>query len=152
MANAIESYATLNLNPFLLSPLLVSFYGALDDKENSFLLSYLILPLVLPPASRKFLENSNKTSSLRTLVKNREPLIGVQARIEGYRQLTNECIQFALDLGCIEVNEQLAIRMLSPMNTAACPGHTVKATKNLARIFRPYSVLEIYRLLGIKQI
>lgn len=152
MSNAIESYSTLNLNPFLLAPLLVSFFGRLDEKENSLLLSYLVFPLVLPPESRKSLANSTKKSSLRTFLKNREALFGVHSRIESYRLLTNECIQHANDLGNIEIKDNFSITVRKPMETHLCPQEALNATKNLAAIFRPFSVVEVYRSLGIKKL
>jgi hypothetical protein len=59
MSNAIESYAVLHNNPFILAPLFREFYSALPQSPKNLLLSYLVLPLVLQPASREFLFRAN---------------------------------------------------------------------------------------------
>src|ERR1700728_2186022 len=98
MSNAIQSLRVLHNNPFIMAPIFPSFFKSLGEKRNGILLAYLILPLVLPPASRKFLTNAKSTSSLMTLAGKpgmRERLYGLEERIVEYREITNVTIQHA---------------------------------------------------------
>ena len=77
MSNAIQSFAIIHNNPFIFSPIFPVFYSAISHKPKSLLLSYLVLPIVLFPESKKFLVNARSTSSMRTLVSERDRLYGL---------------------------------------------------------------------------
>jgi hypothetical protein len=82
--------------------------------------------------------------------KKREPLFGLPERVDEYRRLTNLCIQYAIDMSAIEVTNDLSLVVNgTELETTLAPRSSVKASKNLAKIFGSYDVAAIYRLLGV---
>jgi hypothetical protein len=153
MSNAIESYAIIHNNPFILTPLFEVFYDSVPRKPKNILLSYLVLPLVLYPASRKFLANANARSSIRTMSKEHERFYGFPDRVEEYKALTNLCIQHAIDVGTLKIEEDLSLRVLgNRLDTSLCPITSAKAAKKLGNLFTPYEIPAIYRSLGVKKL
>jgi hypothetical protein len=150
MNNAIDSYSVIHNNPFTLAPLFREFYSTVARAPKNLLLSYLVLPLVLYPESRRFLTNANKTSSIRTMRKEHGRFYGLPERVHEYRSLTNLCIQYATDLGALDLNNDLSVVVNGHnLDTALCPGTSPKAARNLGKLLRPYDPPAVYRLLGV---
>jgi len=153
MRNAIESYAVIHNNPFILAPLLELFYAVLPRKPKNVLLSYLVLPLVLYPPSRSFLTNAIASSSIRTMGKERERFYGLSERVEEYKVLTNLCMQHAIDLAAVRVEEDLSVQVIgSGPAVSLCPGTSAKAAGKLGKLLAPYEIPAIYRSLGVKRL
>lgn len=153
MSNAIQSFGVIHNNPFILAPLFPAFYGSFPAKPNSVLLSYLVLPLVLYPVSKKFLVNAISRSSVRTLVSDRERLFGLAERIGDYRELTSICLQYAIDVGSIVVGDDLSVGVIAgQLLEGACPGGSAKAANHLGQLFAPFDIPTIYRMLGVKKL
>lgn len=156
MSNAIESFAVIYNNPFIFGALFPSFYSSLGEKPKGILLSYLVLPLVLYPASLKFLMNAKSTSSMRTMVGKpgeRDRLYGLEERIAEYRELTNMSIQHEIDIGMFSIDENLSVNVNSHRsnNSPGFPDYQ-KAASRLGHLFAPFDVPTIYRILGVKKL
>ena len=153
LSNAIQSLGVLHNNPFIFAPLFSQFYKSLGEKPKSFLLSYLVLPLVLYPKSRAFLENVRSTSSLRTLMSKRGRIYGLDERIAEYRGLTNISLQYAVDMGTLQVGENISVDVVSDWtNDPMCSPDQLKAASNLGHLFAPFDVPTIYRTFGVKKL
>jgi len=162
MSNAIQSFAVIHNNPFIFGPLFPSFYASLGEKQNSVLLSYLVLPLVLYPASQKFLMNAKSTSSIMTLIgksDKRDRLYGLEERIAEYREITNISMQYEIDIGVVITDENLSINVnTSRSNNPRFINNTLyfsdyrKSASKLGYLFAPFDVPTIYRLLGVKNL
>lgn len=153
MSNAIESYAVIHNNPFILVPLFQLFYAALPRKPRNILLSYLVLPLVLYPPSRSFLANARASSSIRTMSKERERLYGLSERVEEYKVLTNLCMQYAIDLAAVRVEADLSVQLIgSRLDVSLCPESSARAAQKLGKLLVPYEIPAIYRSLGVKNL
>jgi hypothetical protein len=156
MSNAIESFAVIYNNPFIFGTLFPSFYNSLGEKPKGILLSYLVLPLVLYPASLKFLMNAKSTSSVRTMVGKpgeRDRLYGLEERIAEYRELTNMSIQYEIDIGMLNIDENFSVNVNSyrSTNSLVFPDYQ-KAASRLGYLFAPFDVPTIYRILGVKKL
>lgn len=156
MSNAVQSLSVLHNNPFILGPLFSSFYGMLGGKPQSILLPYLILPIVLYPASQRFLLHANSKSSVMTMAgksTKRDRLYGLDERIAEYHELTNISFQYAVDMEVIRIAENLSVDVVShwPSDTLCLPDH-LKAANRLGILFRPFDAPTIYRMLGVKKI
>ena len=91
MSKAVQHLGILYNNPFIFGPILHSFYKSLSDKDYDILMSYLVLPLTLYPASQKYLtQRRDPRSRLRILAKEHERIFGLQERIHEYRQITKD--------------------------------------------------------------
>jgi hypothetical protein len=156
MSSAIKSLRVLHNNPFILAPIFPAFFQSLGEKRNGLLLSYLVLPMVLPPAPRKFLTNANSRSSLMTLAgkpEDRNRLFGLEERICEYRTLTNASMQHLVDNGMLSITKYLSAKtMPEASNEELCPLNTIKSASRLGLLFAPFDVPSIYRILGIKQL
>lgn len=163
MSNAIQSFTVIHNNPFIFGPLFSSFYDSLGKKQNSILLSYLVLPLVLYPASQKFLMNAKSTSSITTLVGKsgkRDRLYGLEERIAEYRELTNISMQYGIDIGVLSLDENLSINVENTSksinirftNKTLYYSEYRKSASKLGYLFAPFDVPTVYRLLGVKNL
>jgi len=82
--------------------------------------------------------------------KEHDRFYGLPARVEEYKRLTSLCLQYALDLGVLEMNQDLSLKMNgNGLDTGLCPGTTAKAARNLGRLFGSYEPPAVYRLLGV---
>ncbi|AXI03700.1 three component ABC system middle component [Aquirhabdus parva] len=152
LTNAIEHFETLTRSPLVLARIINAFFQHLPNKDKSFLLGYLVLPIVLHPASQDFLRKARKTSSIRTFCNNRELLAGLPQRINAMRVITNLAIQNSLDCEQLKLGPDLSLDFIANKNPESILENQQKAAKNLAFIFEPYDVPAIYKLLGIKEL
>lgn len=153
MSNAIGSYVIIHNNPFILASLFELFYASLPKKPKNILLSYLVLPLVLYPPSRSFLAGAKTTSSIRTMNKKHERFYGLCERVEGYKTLTNLCIQHAINSGSIAIEEDLSVLIIAPrLDASLSPGTSARAATKLGALIAPFEIPAIYRYLGVKEL
>ena len=150
MNDPIHLLHVLHNNPFIFAPVIGNFYKVLGDKENSFLLGYLILPITLHQPSRKFLNNANRRSSLRTMLKDRGNIYGLDERVALYREITNTTIQYLLGSGSISVHGQVAVSAADcQILDGPSPSGVIKAARRLGTFFQPYDVPTVFRMLGV---
>lgn len=153
MTRAIESLGIIHNNPFILAPLFLTFYKNISPRPQNQLLSYLVLPLVLYPASRHYLDRANSKSSIRVLMQKKDRVYGLAGRIQGYRSLTNTCLQYAIDTRAMRVNEDLTVGVIADiLNHTYCPAQSDRAARKLAALCAPYEVPTIFRMLGLKKL
>lgn len=153
MSNAIQSLGVLHNNPFIFAPLFSPFYKSLGEKPKSFLLSYLVLPLVLYPKSRTFLVRARSNSSIRTLMSKRERIYGLDERIAEYRELTNTSLQHAVDMGVLHVRENLSVDVIADWTTKPmCSPDQRKAASKLGILLAPFDVPTVYRTIGVQKL
>jgi hypothetical protein len=150
MSDPIHLLHVLHNNPFIFAPVISNFYMVLGEKENSFLLGYLILPITLHQPSHKFLNNANSRSSLRTMLKDRGSIYGLDERVALYRKITNTTIQHLLGTGSISVHSQVEVTSAdSQILDGPSPGGVIKAARRLGTFFQPYDVPTVFRMLGV---
>ncbi|MFZ2968577.1 MAG: three component ABC system middle component [Sulfuricurvum sp.] len=90
MNKFIDSVYKIHNNPFVLTPLIVTFYEKLEKKPNNILFAYLVLPLVLNERSKLTLQTARTTSSIHTFIDSsdkskRENVFGLPERIQNYK-------------------------------------------------------------------
>ncbi|CAE6807561.1 three component ABC system middle component [Paraburkholderia domus] len=149
-AGPIDHLFTLQRTPFALAPAIHRFYETAERKDRDVLLSYLVLPIVLYPASRTFLINSNSKSSLRTMCKEQRRLVGLAARVEQFKTLTNSAMLILSAERAIEIGEDLSVHSIRPVREENAKRDLVDASRKLAYIFSDADVVSIYRTLGLK--
>ncbi|MDD2736711.1 MAG: DUF6521 family protein [Desulfuromonadaceae bacterium] len=152
MSTVIEHLAVLYNNPFNFAPALAEFYNEYGNANRSMLLAYLILPLILPKESRKYLRAVRTNSSLRVLVSERDRIYGLAARVQQYRHITDKTLQYLVDANVIEIGHDLNIVVRGQVSTGVVPEGTIDAARGLAKICRPYDVQTVYRMLGVKSL
>lgn len=153
MSKFVDSIYQIHNNPFVLAPLFVEFFRHIQPKFKNILLAYLVLPLVLHEDSKQSLVHAKTTSSIHTFNNKKENLFGLHERIRLYKDLTNQCIQYAIDNQMIKINENLIVEVLITKNkTVENLKKSLIASSNLHKVFRDLDVVAIYRLLGVKDL
>jgi hypothetical protein len=136
--------------------------------DRDVLLAYLVLPLVLNEDSRRPLLRKDSRRTLRTYfnfnkkldevkgveeVKKNKKLFGLPDRIEEFKQITNLCIQYSIDRGCLNLTNDLSISFdrfdFQHDNTLV---EYLVAAENLAAMFRNDKITHIYMMFGIKNL
>jgi len=155
MSDVVKNLYVLSSNPFIFAEPMHSFYYSLGAKPKGLLLSYLVLPLVLHPASLNFLKKANRNSTMRTFTKKKKEgvLWGLEDRISTWKKETNTTLRYLIDCDALVQNEDLSFTVGSfdGMGTVS-PVDTVKAASRLGVIFKSHTVVDIYRELGIKEL
>lgn len=145
----IQHLTTLHNNPFIFSKAFFEFYTALGFKENSLLLSYLVLPLTLHKPCRDFLSAARSTSNFHTMSERLGLLNGMQQRVYEYKDLTNATLQYLLGANKISIIDRRVEIVEGASEEAPSPQKMVKAAQRLATFCRVPEVPMIYKKLGI---
>ncbi|EJI85147.1 hypothetical protein AEST_22490 [Alishewanella aestuarii B11] len=148
MSSIVEALYELKYNPFEYGPYLASFYTHLDESENNLLLAPLVIPLCSHLLYSHKLYNSNKRSSIWSVFDDRTKLYDLQERIDGFQDLTEQCIQYCLINDWLSVNEQRL--SLAVCDVADSTFTSQKSAEKLGSLFSGHSVVEIYAFLGVK--
>lgn len=148
MSSIVEALYELKYNPFEYGPYLASFYTHLDESENNLLLAQLVIPLCSHPIYSHKLFNSKNTSSIWSVFDDRTKLYDLQERIDGFKALTEQCIEYCLINDWLSVNEQrLSLTQCDGVESTFI---SQKSAEKLGRLFSGHSVVEIYAFLGVK--
>jgi hypothetical protein len=150
LGDSIHHLRVLHNNPFIFASAIVAFFNSLGEKDRALLLGYLVLPITLHLPTRKFLVKARTSSNLRTMLKDRSRLHGLDERVALYREMTNTTLQYLTSTGGISVTRQLvvAVTVQQPMKGPA-PEGVIKAARQLGNFFRPYDVPTVFRMLGV---
>jgi hypothetical protein len=158
MSKYVDSIYKINNNIFILTPLFVVFYKNLKPTPKNLLLSYLVLPLVLYKTSQQKIKTSNSRSSIFSFLNSkekikRENVYGLPKRVQEYKELTNQCILYAINCGWLKLNEDLSITVLKEQkNNIENLNDAFKASSKLCNIFQELDAVAIYRQLGVKKL
>lgn len=154
MSKFIDNIAVINSNVFNLTPLLVSFYKNLKRKEKDILLAYFVFPIVLNKKCLEELIKIKTTSRLTRITMNKGFMSGVQENFEYYKQITNNCLQYAIDCKYIKIEEDLSVRVTikdTLLISDPSLNESMQLASQLYKIFN-LDVLNTYLAFGIKRI
>ena len=148
MSSIIDALYEIKYNPFVYGSYLASFYSEIEETENNLLLAPLVIPLCSHPILGQKLFNSNKRSTIWSVFDDRAKLYDLQERIDGFKELTKQCIDYCLVNDWLTVNEQRF--SLIGSNTSDPKFVSQKSAEKLGGIFNDLSVVEICAFLGVK--
>lgn len=149
---AADYIYTLRRTPFALAPIIHSFYDRWDPTEKDILLSYLVLPLVTYKPMHKFLHYAGKNSSLRTLMQEPSRVLGLEARIEEYRPITNASLLILTSEKSVKVNDDMSVEPQGKIREENANAQLIKYARKLAIVFNGENVVSVYRSLGLKSL
>ncbi len=158
MSKYVDSIYKVNNNIFVLTPLFVVFYQNLKSTPKNFLLSYLVLPLVLYKTSQETIRKSNIKSSVFTFLNSKDKdkranVYGLSKRVQEYKEVTNQCMLYAIENKWLKVNDDLSVAVLEEQaNSISDLNNAYKASSKLCNVFQDLDVVAIYRLLGVKEL
>lgn len=156
MIKFIDNISTIHNNVFSLTPILLSFYTNLRKREKNTLLAYLIFPIVFNQECLKELLEFNSNSRLTRITMNKKIMAGFQENFEYYKQITNNCLQYALDCKYIEIDNDLSVKVKVANNETTniidpSLNDSMRLASRLHKIFT-LDVLSIYIQFGIKHL
>lgn len=158
MSKYVDSIYKVHNNIFVLTPLFVVFYQNLKPTPKNFLLSYLVLPLVLYKTSQETIRKSNIRSSVFTFLNSKDKdkranVYGLSKRVQEYKEITNQCMLYAIENKWLKVNDDLSVAVLEEQaNSISDLNNAYKASSKLCNVFQDLDVVAIYRLLGVKEL
>lgn len=153
MSSGLDHISTLYFTPYKTGPLLAYFYEHLTPSPKNILLTYLVLPLVLTPGSRRKLKNSDKRSNLVTFSTQKEMLFGLQDKVIEFKERTNKCLLLLIENKTIILNKDLSVSFNDhQLEGTATPKDYIRASKNLGTLLNEYNVVECYRMLGLQKL
>ncbi len=153
MSKLIENISTLQSNVFILTPILISFYKNLQPTKKNILLAYFVLPLVL---NAEFLENIktiSRASRLSRITNDKKIMAGFEEQFECFKDITNRCLQYALECGYIRINDDLSVSVLKDNNLKIdCSlSRSITLASQLHKIFTR-NVINTYYAFGINKL
>ena len=153
MSKFVDNIFTLQNNVFALTPLLISFYKNLQSKEKDMLLAYFVFPLVLNRDCVEKIKQLNRKSQLSRITRDKDIMAGFEERFEFYKDITNRCLQYALDCKYIEIDKNLSVQVITDeqMFTDPILHNSFTLSSSLSRIFTR-DVINTYYSFGIKQL
>ena len=152
MSSLVDTLFQIKYNPFKYGEYLASFYSTVDNVENNLLLSQLVIPLCSHPIFQEKIERAifgdKRRSTIWSIFKDRERLYDLQERINEFRLLTDQCLQYSLINDWLEIKpEKLQVVVGKDINVDFV---RQKSGENLGKLFSNLSVIEIYAFLGVK--
>ena len=153
MSRIVDNILTLQNNVFALTPLLISFYKNLQCREKNILLAYFVFPIVLNQKCIEKIKKLKSNSQLNRITRDKDIMAGFEERFEFYKDITNRCLQYALDCGYIEIDMNLTVHVVSNehMFTDQLLNDSLTLSSSLYRIFTR-NVINTYYLFGIKKL
>ena len=150
MSKLIENISTLQSNIFILTPILVSFYRNLQPKDKNILLAYFVFPLVLNSDFLEKITTVSRASRLSRITNDKEIMAGSEERFEYFKDITNHCLQYALECGYIKINDDLSVTVLVDNNlqTDCRLSKSINLASQLHKIFTR-NVINTYYAFGI---
>lgn len=151
MSKFIENISTLQRNIFILTPLLVSFYKNMKVRENNILLAYFVFPLVLNKEFKNRIKTISISSNMSRITKDKDIMAGFEDRFYFYIDVTNKCLQYAIDCKYIKVNDDFSVSVLNTDCIVTDPNLSVSLnlSSQLHNIFTK-DVVNTYYAFGIK--
>jgi hypothetical protein len=154
MKKTVENISIIHNNIFVLTPLFISFYKNYKGRKNDLLLSYLILPIVLNSKCIETLKVIRNDSNLMRLVSNKDCMVGFAERFEFYKQITNQCLQYAIDCKYIKIMDNLQVKIVDDNMSFTDPSlsDSMNLASKLFKLFKSWNVINIYLAFGIKKL
>ena len=153
MSRFVDNVFTLQNNVFALTPLLISFYKNLKCREKNILLSYFVFPLVLNRECIEKIKRLKTNSQLRRITRDKDIMAGFEERFVFYKDITNKCLQYALDCKHIEIDNNLAVRVITDDSMYSDPflSESLILSSKLYKVFNQ-DVINTYYSFGIKRL
>lgn len=151
MSKFVDNIFTIHNNIFSLTPIIISFYKNYRSREKDILLAYFILPIALNPDVLDEIKNVTVKSNLTRLVTNKRFMAGFQDRFQQFQQITNDCLQYAIDCKYIEVDKKMSVKVTNKdiLYTDSSLDSAVNLASKLPKMFT-LDVINTYYAFGIK--
>ncbi|MCG6189980.1 three component ABC system middle component [Maribellus maritimus] len=152
MSKFTDNIFTIHNNIFSLTPVIIAFYKNYKSREKDIFLAYFILPIVLDPIVLDEIKSITTKSNLTRLVSNKKVMAGFHDRFKQFYQITNDCLQYALDCKYIEINEtNLSVKVVNRdvLYTDSSLNKAINIASKLPKMFK-LDVINTYYAFGIK--
>lgn len=153
MSKFVDNVFTLHNNVFALTPLIISFYNNLKSKEKDMLLAYFVFPIVLNCECLEKVRKVNSNSQLGRITRDKDIMAGFEERFEFYKDITNRCMQYALDCEYITIDNKLTVHVITQEQLYTDPvlSDSLKLSSCLYKVFTQ-NIINTYYSFGIKKL
>lgn len=153
MSKYIENINTLHNNIFALTPLLVTFYKNMPKRDKNILYAYFVFPIVLHNWTLKTVQRITTSTQLNRFTGSKEFMAGFEERFTYYKDITNRCLQYAIECNYIEIDANLAVTVLDCDYMQYDP-RLIKSRTLASQLFNIFNknVQNTYILFGIKEL
>lgn len=153
MSEFINNIELIQNNVFVLTPILITFYRNMDKRENNILLAYFVFPIVFNQECLNNLKVINAASKLNRIYLNEQYMTGFSERFEYYKDITNRCLQYAVDCNYIKIESDLSIVVNKEIYSISNPAlnKSFRLASQLHKIFT-LDVLNTYLAFGVKHL
>jgi len=152
MNTIADALYLIKYNPFKYGEYLTSFYSTIKNVENNLLLAQLVIPLCCHPQFKTKLEGAvfgeSRKSSIWTIFNDKTMLYDLQERIDEFRMLTKQSIQYCLANDWLTIDIKTLTLFLSNETKSILTSQ--KNAENLGKLVSGLTVTEIYAFLGVK--
>lgn len=151
MSQLVNNVFTIHNNIFSLTPIIISFYKNYRSREKDLLLAYFILPITLNPDVMEEIKYVSVKSNLTRLVGNKKLMAGFQDRFKQFQQITNDCLQYAVDCKYIKIDDKMSIKVTNRdiLYTDSSLASAINLASKLPKMFT-VDVINTYYAFGIK--
>jgi len=151
MSSIVDSLYEMKYNPFIYGECVAMFYASLQNVERNLLLSPLIIPLCSHGLYKEKISSAvfgeKRSSSIWTIFSEKEKLFDLQERINGFEELTELSIQYALVNDWITIDENNLMVLSGDLPEKNIQAN--KCAKNLGKLFSGLDPVKIYKALGV---
>ncbi len=125
----------------------------MQPKDKNILLAYFVFPLVLNFDFLKNITTISRASRLSRITNDKEIMAGFEERFEYFKDITNHCLQYALECGYIRINENLSVSVLTDSNLQIdCNlAKSITLASQLHKIFTR-NIINTYYAFGINRL
>lgn len=151
MTSLADALYLAKYNPFKYSEYLASFYSELTNVTNNLLLSQLVVPLCTQNVFNQKLSNAKfgakSRSTIWTVFDDREQLYDLQERLDEFKALTEQSLQYCLMNDWFEIDA--LNQSVTPIQASEAFFVRQKSAANLGKLLSDFSVVEVYSFLGV---
>ncbi|KAA6322407.1 hypothetical protein EZS27_028049 [termite gut metagenome] len=81
-------------------------------------------------------------------------MVGFAERFEFYKQITNQCLQYAIDCKYIKIMDNLQVKIVDDNMSFTDPSlsDSMNLASKLFKLFKSWNVINIYLAFGIKKL
>ena len=148
-----EDLQVIRFNIFNLAPIIMSFYKECNVKQDSVLLSYLIIPLI---CSKKWDENlvsiQRRSNLVHWLRENKIPIEGLSERISFFKSYTTSALQYCFDMKWAYIDADNNIVLTDNKEWDKNQSFNMKTAQKINFLFKEMTVTQIYSSFGISKI
>lgn len=155
MEQAYNNILEIRNNVFSLAPVLASFYSECNQREDNLFLAFVVLPLLFNEdwvAKKQLIRVDSRLPAW--VIGNKFRIEGLPSRMRYFHDIVIKCLQYAIDMKWLEVDGTTVSFNADRQewNKSVFYREQMDNARNLNKLLKDMEVVEIFTILGIKEI